>query len=47
MIGVVGFEVGSEFFVQNLCTLIGAESLWVPTEAPVILAVRTLLDRSV
>jgi hypothetical protein len=32
MIGVVGFEVGSEFFVQNLCTLIGAESLWVPTE---------------
>ena len=32
VIGVVGFEVGSEFFVQNLCTLIGAESLWVPTK---------------
>ena len=32
MIGVVGFEIGSEFFVQNLCTLIGAESLWVSTE---------------
>ena len=32
VIGVVGFEVGSEFFVQNFCTLIGAESLWVPTE---------------
>jgi hypothetical protein len=32
VIGVVGLEVGSTFFVQNLCTLIGAESLWVPTE---------------
>ena len=32
VIGVIGFEVGSEFFVQNFCTLIGAESLWVPTE---------------
>ena len=32
VVGVVGLEVGSEFFVQNLCTLIGAESLWVPTE---------------
>lgn len=32
MIGVVSFEVGSEFFIQNLCTLIGAESLWMPTE---------------
>ena len=32
MIGVIGLEVGSKFFVQNLCTLIGAKSLWVPTE---------------
>ena len=32
VIGVIGLEVGSKFFVQNLCTLIGAKSLWVPTE---------------
>ena len=32
VIGVIGLEVGSKFFVQNLCTLIGAASLCVPTE---------------
>ena len=28
MIGVVGFEVGSEFFVQNLCTLISSIDMY-------------------
>ncbi len=32
VIGVIGLEVVSKFFVQNLCTLIGAKSLWVLTE---------------